>query len=104
LAAVLLKDAVLLGREAGRRVVPDSANNTSSHPRRLETGPGGGGGTSACSAPTMNLQNLKDKHADQPFKRATPCRIHVFLLLNRHGWIQLFLKLVCVCKMFCAML
>ena len=31
-----------------------------------------------------NLQNIKDKHADQPTKnRATPHRIHVLPLLNR---------------------
>ena len=39
------------------------------------------------------LQNIKDKHADQPTKtRATPFRIHVLPLLIRRGYKRLILK------------
>jgi hypothetical protein len=43
---------------------------------------------------TRNLQNIKDRHADQPAKNhATPCRIHMVLpLLNRHCWKTTHLK------------
>jgi len=45
------------------------------------------GGASGCSAPTRNLQNIKDKHAGQPAeKRATPHGIHVLPVLYRCGW------------------
>ena len=40
-----------------------------------------------------NLQNIKNKHADQSSKsRATPHRIHVMPLVNRRGWKQLTFK------------
>lgn len=57
------------------------------------------GGAIGCTAPTINLaartrnlQNIKDKHADQPAKkkkRATPCHIHVLPPLNRRLWKKL---------------
>ena len=50
---------------------------------------------------TRKLQNIKDKHADQPAKNlATPYRIHVLLLLNRRGWKQLFLKMYICARCF----
>jgi len=37
-----------------------------------------------------SLQNIRDKHADQPTKnRATPHRIHVLPVRNRLRWKQL---------------
>jgi hypothetical protein len=37
-------------------------------------------------APTKNLQNIKEKQADQPTKKpATSYHIHVLPLLNCHG-------------------
>jgi hypothetical protein len=52
------------------------------------------GGANGCSAPTtnldaptMSLQNVKDKHANKLAKmRATPDPIHVLPLLYRRGW------------------
>jgi len=40
--------------------------------------------TTNLDAPTTNLQNIKDKHADKPAneKSATPYLIHVLPLLN----------------------
>lgn len=67
--------------------------------------------TSGSNAPTTNLdtrarnlQNVKDKHGDQPSKnRATTYCIHMLPLLNCPGWIQLVFKSVCMYKMFFAM-
>jgi hypothetical protein len=56
-------------------------------------------------APSRNLQNMTEEHADQPSKKsATPYRIHMLPLLNRHGGLNLVVKNVCICKMLCAML
>jgi len=45
------------------------------------------GGAKGYNALTRNLRNIEDKHADQlAGKHATPYRIYVLLLLNRHGW------------------
>jgi hypothetical protein len=53
------------------------------------------GGASECNAATGNLQNITEKHADQPAaKRATPYRTHVLRLFNRHGYKQLVSKTV----------
>ena len=42
--------------------------------------------TSYPDTTTLNLQNIKDKHADQPLEtHATPYHIHVFPTLNRCG-------------------
>jgi hypothetical protein len=62
------------------------------------------GGASECNAPTTNLeaattnlQNIKDKPADQPAKKlATSYYIHVLRLLNGRGWKQLIFKNVCI--------
>jgi hypothetical protein len=44
------------------------------------------GGASGCNSPTRNLQNIKDKRADQPAKKlATPYSIHVLPMFNRQG-------------------
>jgi hypothetical protein len=60
---------------------------------------------SGCNAATKNLQNIKEKHADQPTKRrVTPDLNRVLPLLNYRGWKQLIFKNVCICKMFCALL
>lgn len=49
----------------------------------------------------LGICKVSDKRADQPIKKcATPCRIHVFTLLNCCGWKQLVSKNVCICKMF----
>lgn len=46
-------------------------------------------------APTRNLQDIKDKHANQPTKKcATPCYVHVLRLLNHSGNKQIILKAV----------
>jgi len=56
-------------------------------------------------APTMNLQNIKGKHTDQPAKtRATPYCIHMLPIVNCCGRKQLMFKNVCTCNMYCAML
>jgi len=56
-------------------------------------------------APTMNVYNTKDKHADQPPKKcAAPYCIHMLPLLNCHGRKQLIFKNVHICEMFCAVL
>ena len=53
----------------------------------------------------MNLQDIKDKHADHPAKKhGTPNHIHILPLLNHSGWKQVILKNVGICKMFCAVL
>jgi len=63
-------------------------------------GGGGGGG-----APTRNLQNIKNKHVDQPAKIcATPYCIHMLPMVNCCGCKQLMFKNVCTCNTFCAML
>ena len=42
---------------------------------------------------TLNLQNIEDKHADQPVEtHATPYSIHVLPMLHRCGWKQLIFK------------
>jgi hypothetical protein len=71
-------------------------------------GQGVGGGASGCnapptnlSAPTRNLQNIKDKHADRPAKkRTTPYSMHVLPLLNRCGWKQLLFKIYVYARHF----
>ena len=59
------------------------------------------GGERACTASTINLiesirnlQNIKDKHADQPAKkkRATPYRTHVLPLVVNNSFSKM-----CVC-------
>jgi len=53
----------------------------------------------------MNLQNIKDKHSDQPEKqRAPPYRIHVSPLMKWRGYEQLIFKSVRKCTAFCAVL
>jgi hypothetical protein len=38
-------------------------------------------------APTRNLQNIKDKHGDQPAKKTCDnVGIQALLLMNRSGW------------------
>jgi hypothetical protein len=69
-------------------------------PDRPVAGDGGWGGASGCSAPTWNLENIKDKRVDQPAKkRASPYRIHMLLLLNHRTWKLLVFENVCTCKM-----
>jgi hypothetical protein len=61
--------------------------------------------TTNMDAPTGNLQNVEDRHADQPTKKhVTPYCIHMLSLLNCCGWKQLIFKHVCICKMFCIVL
>jgi len=49
----------------------------------------------------MNLQNIKDKYADQPAKKyVTHHHIHVVTLLNSRGQKQLIFKNVCIRTMF----
>ena len=42
-------------------------------------------------APSRNLRNIDDIHADEPAQKTlqAPCRIHMLPLLNRHGWEQI---------------
>ena len=50
-------------------------------------------GLQVCSAPTRNLQNIKDRHVDQSTKkRATPYCICMLPLLNHHGWEEFIFK------------
>jgi hypothetical protein len=68
---------------------------------------GAAGGCSAritnLDAPTMNLQYIKGKYADQPTKKkgTTPDRIHLLTLLSHRGCLLLIFKNICTCKMFC---
>jgi glycerol-3-phosphate O-acyltransferase len=49
--------------------------------------------TKNLDAPAKNLQNIKNKDADQPAKKlATHYRNHVLHLLNRRRWKQLIFK------------
>jgi hypothetical protein len=53
-------------------------------------------------APTRNLQNITDNHADQPSKRCvTLYRIHMLPLLNHRVWKQLIFKNVYVQEILC---
>jgi len=63
----------------------------------LESRPVARVGSSRCharftnlDAPSRDLQNMEDRHADQSAKkRPTPYRIHVSPLLNRRAWTEL---------------
>jgi hypothetical protein len=56
-------------------------------------------------APNGNLQNIKQKHANQPAQQgATTYCTQLSPLLDCHGWKQLIFKTVCICKMFFALL
>jgi hypothetical protein len=66
---------------------------------------GRGASTTQLDAPNKNLQNIKDKHADQPaIQRATTYRIQVLPLMNRRGWNQIIFKYINICIMYCAIL
>jgi hypothetical protein len=52
----------------------------------------------------MNLQYIKDKHADQPAKDMPHLTASTCCLLNLRGCKQLTVKDVCICKVFCVML
>ena len=57
-------------------------------------------------APTRNLQNIKDEHADQPARKklVTPYRTHVLPMLKPRGWKQLIFKNVFISNVFCVLL
>ena len=56
-------------------------------------------GVTTLDEPTRNVQNVKDKHADQPTKiHALPYRNHMLRLLNRCGWKQLIFENVGICR------
>jgi hypothetical protein len=58
--------------------------------------------TASLDAPIRNLQNVKNKYADQPPKKLqTPYRIQSILMSNRRGRIQFIFHITC--KLFCAM-
>jgi hypothetical protein len=53
-----------------------------------------------CNTSTRNLQNFKDKHADQSAKKGmAPFCLHTLPLLNNCNWKQLIIKNVHICKM-----
>ena len=60
--------------------------------------------TTDLDAPTRNLQNIKDKHADQPAKDVPHLTASTCCLLNLRRCKQLTVKNVCICKVFCVML
>jgi hypothetical protein len=51
--------------------------------------------TANLDAPTMNLQNVKQKHADQSAEQP---------LTDSRAWRQFIFKNLCICKGVCAML
>ena len=55
-------------------------------------------------APTRKLQNIRDKHADQPAKDVPHLTASTCCLLNLRGCKQLTVKNVCIYRVFCVML